>query len=470
MTMGVVHRAAKSQLEIKNGKLEKRIMTDQHQSRSAAQFNKNNRSKAKSVLTTERTEAEVGLSQWPAKPLGMDAADVRDPVLAALQRGPAGSFSGGSLDIQAARLGDSRLQTAQRQGLAAQIGRMQGNKHLQRVVASTRGHLKRDQAAAQERPEPVGELLERSVAQSSVGHQMEPGTLAEAERLFDQDLGDVRIHDNAEANELAMTLQTQAFSTGRDIFFAQGVYRPDTASGARVLGHELTHVAEGDTRGKVAFWGGSDHEKLTMKAATEIMPSEGFFINSLMFYSKMMDLRPRRLIKVAGPGIAHYGVKYAKKLAGLLSPLAGPLIQQIPVPKILPEGPEHGEDGNYRTTDVATAKAMNIAEQNKHLNQAIELGKQYKQALSIPTGTAREKLDKLAAINKQIVKRLGDALHIAQDRGSHREGVKGKGHDDPRPEEVYNCDNPGHNAEGYQEALSNSREVLKEYSSGTKGS
>lgn len=41
----------------------------------------------------------------------------------------------GTIRSQAARLSEARLQTAQRQAMAAQIGRQQGNRHLRRVVA-----------------------------------------------------------------------------------------------------------------------------------------------------------------------------------------------------------------------------------------------------------------------------------------------------------------------------------------------
>jgi hypothetical protein len=44
--------------------------------------------------------------------------------------------SNDSIGAQAAQLGDDRLPSAQRQALAAQIARTQGNQHLQRVVAS----------------------------------------------------------------------------------------------------------------------------------------------------------------------------------------------------------------------------------------------------------------------------------------------------------------------------------------------
>lgn len=42
----------------------------------------------------------------------------------------------GSLQDQARRLSDPRLQSVQRQALAAQIGRVQGNRHLQRVITA----------------------------------------------------------------------------------------------------------------------------------------------------------------------------------------------------------------------------------------------------------------------------------------------------------------------------------------------
>jgi len=55
-----------------------------------------------------------------------------------LPGGPMLAFGGGSVEDQAARLGDMRLQGAQRRALASRIGRTQGNLHLQRVVASLR--------------------------------------------------------------------------------------------------------------------------------------------------------------------------------------------------------------------------------------------------------------------------------------------------------------------------------------------
>jgi len=58
---------------------------------------------------------------------------VGDPV--ALLAEPGAAFGSGSA-VQAARLANPRFQVAQRQALAARIGRVQGNGHLQRLVAS----------------------------------------------------------------------------------------------------------------------------------------------------------------------------------------------------------------------------------------------------------------------------------------------------------------------------------------------
>jgi hypothetical protein len=57
-------------------------------------------------------------------------------------------------------------------------------------------------------------------------------------------LGDVRVHDGPAADALARSVQARAFTTGRDVFFARGEYRPGTAGGDRLLAHELTHVVQ----------------------------------------------------------------------------------------------------------------------------------------------------------------------------------------------------------------------------------
>jgi hypothetical protein len=52
------------------------------------------------------------------------------------------------------------------------------------------------------------------------------------------------IHTGPYANELAMRMNALAIVLGRDIFFRNGAYRPETEEGRKVLAHELTHVTQ----------------------------------------------------------------------------------------------------------------------------------------------------------------------------------------------------------------------------------
>lgn len=58
------------------------------------------------------------------------------PGLTELPGGLINTVDGDTIQAQAARLGDERLQSAQRQALAAQIGQTQGNRHVQRLAGT----------------------------------------------------------------------------------------------------------------------------------------------------------------------------------------------------------------------------------------------------------------------------------------------------------------------------------------------
>lgn len=54
----------------------------------------------------------------------------------------------------------------------------------------------------------------------------------------------VRVHTDTRAAESARTMSALAYTVGRDIVFGAGQYAPDTATGRRLLAHELTHVVQ----------------------------------------------------------------------------------------------------------------------------------------------------------------------------------------------------------------------------------
>jgi Domain of unknown function (DUF4157) len=70
------------------------------------------------------------------------------------------------------------------------------------------------------------------------------GTRARIEPLLGDSFADVRVHDGPAADALAGSVAARAFTTGRDLFFARGEYRPGTSGGENLLAHELAHVVQ----------------------------------------------------------------------------------------------------------------------------------------------------------------------------------------------------------------------------------
>ena len=61
---------------------------------------------------------------------------------------------------------------------------------------------------------------------------------------FGYDFSQVRLHTDSDAAAGARAIRARAFTAGRDIVFGAGEYAPHTASGKRLLAHELTHVVQ----------------------------------------------------------------------------------------------------------------------------------------------------------------------------------------------------------------------------------
>lgn len=64
------------------------------------------------------------------------------------------------------------------------------------------------------------------------------------EPRFGYDFSNVRIHINTLAAKSADSINALAYTNGNHIVFNEGQYSPDSVSGKRLLGHELTHVVQ----------------------------------------------------------------------------------------------------------------------------------------------------------------------------------------------------------------------------------
>ncbi|WP_274650218.1 DUF4157 domain-containing protein [Paenibacillus humicola] len=109
--------------------------------------------------------------------------------------------------------------------------------------------LKRDpfaliQRAAAGASEASGSVEARIEDSRGKGQRLQDGMREQLEGSFGTDFSDVTIHTDNTADELSKSVGARAFTTGSDIFFRQGEYKPDTSGGLQLLSHELTHVVQ----------------------------------------------------------------------------------------------------------------------------------------------------------------------------------------------------------------------------------
>lgn len=64
------------------------------------------------------------------------------------------------------------------------------------------------------------------------------------EPRFGANFGNVRIHTNQAAAQQSANLSANAFTIGEHIFFGQGRFEPQSASGRELIAHELTHTIQ----------------------------------------------------------------------------------------------------------------------------------------------------------------------------------------------------------------------------------
>lgn len=94
-------------------------------------------------------------------------------------------------------------------------------------------------------PFEVGEDFERPLrASRGQGEPLPAGLREEFEAKFGADFGGVRVHSDAESDELNRSMQAKAFTAGQDVFFRQGAYNPESQGGQELIAHELTHLVQ----------------------------------------------------------------------------------------------------------------------------------------------------------------------------------------------------------------------------------
>lgn len=92
---------------------------------------------------------------------------------------------------------------------------------------------------------PVSTNVEDAIQRAKGGGRpLAEGLRTKMESGFGADFGAVRVHDDTRADKLNQSLNARAFTTGKDIFFKQGAYDPNSNEGQELVAHELTHVVQ----------------------------------------------------------------------------------------------------------------------------------------------------------------------------------------------------------------------------------
>lgn len=76
------------------------------------------------------------------------------------------------------------------------------------------------------------------------GQPLEAGLQRSMGQAMGADFSKVKIHTDAQADQLNQSIQARAFTTGQDVFFRSGEYNPGSRGGQELIAHELTHVVQ----------------------------------------------------------------------------------------------------------------------------------------------------------------------------------------------------------------------------------
>ena len=214
----------------------------------------------KTASSSEKTHAESGGRTAPPTPAlpGLDRE-----VVSLLGNQATGRLLRGSLGIVQPKLrigpvGDAYEREADRvadavlSGPAAPVSISAVSGSVQRRCAKCQGECRchEEEALVQPKEAPGGTAPVTAAFESRVnalrgrGEPLPSSARSFFEPRFGHDFSQVRVRTDGRAAETARAINALAFTVGRDIFFGTGQYQPGTASGQRLLAHELTHVTQ----------------------------------------------------------------------------------------------------------------------------------------------------------------------------------------------------------------------------------
>ncbi|MDJ1169083.1 DUF4157 domain-containing protein [Roseofilum sp. BLCC_M154] len=89
-------------------------------------------------------------------------------------------------------------------------------------------------------PEFEGELKQAKGG----GKPLDPTLQTKMGEAMGADFSGVKVHTDPKSHSLSQSIQAKAFTTGQDVFFNEGQYKPSSPQGQELIAHELTHVVQ----------------------------------------------------------------------------------------------------------------------------------------------------------------------------------------------------------------------------------
>jgi Domain of unknown function (DUF4157) len=130
---------------------------------------------------------------------------------------------------------------------APKVGRSNSDPSLQRVEIPEEDELQMKPMAMRFHDGAIDASadLEEGISRArGSGQPLNSGLQQSMGQAFGADFSGVRIHADAQSDQLNRSIQARAFTTGQDVFFRQGAYQPGSRGGQELIAHELTHVMQ----------------------------------------------------------------------------------------------------------------------------------------------------------------------------------------------------------------------------------
>jgi uncharacterized protein DUF4157 len=170
-------------------------------------------------------------------------------------------------------------------GMLLHMQRTAGNAAVNALLSGRPAHgMSVQRTAAVDEGEKDTNIGERIRAAAGRGTPLGGDVQRTLESGLGASMANVNVHTDSEADHLARSVDSVAFTTGSDIFFRSGAYNPGTSEGMHLLAHEATHTvqqAQGPvsgtpTAGGVSVSDPSDsYERAAEASAANVMSGAG---------------------------------------------------------------------------------------------------------------------------------------------------------------------------------------------------